>query len=239
MGREGNVLLADDGEFFDQVRENLAVAFGRGVADGVGEIDRRGAGLDGGLGDLFQEIELGAAGIFGREFDVAGVGQGLLNRLDADADDFFLALAELEIAVDFGGGAEDVNAGALGALDGFAGAFDVFGRTAGQAAADGGFQFSSNRLNGFEVAGGGDGEAGLDDVHAESFELMGDFQLFLEIEGGARGLLAISQCGVEDPYVFHDRLLCPAEPDLRDLSGTAGRTNKKPRDLDRRVESYM
>jgi len=216
MGGEGDVFLADDGELFDQVREDFAVALGRGIADGVREINRRGAGLDGGLGDLFQEIEFGAAGIFGGEFDIAGVGQGLFNRLDADADDFFLALAEFEIAMDFGGGAEDVNARALGALDGFAGAFDVFGSTAGQAAADGPCHFSGDGLNGFEIARRGDREAGLDDVHAKSFELMGNFQFFLEIEGGAWGLLAISQRGVEDPYVFHDRLLCPAQPDLHD-----------------------
>ena len=109
-------------------------AFGRGVADGVGQVDRRRAGLDRGLHDLLQELHLRAAGVLGGELDVVGVLPRLLDRLDGQLDDLFLALAQLVLAVDLAGGAEDVDARACGVLDRFAGALDVLGRAAGQPA---------------------------------------------------------------------------------------------------------
>ena len=45
----------------------------RGVADRVGNVDRRGAGVDGRFDHLAQEIELGARGVLGRELDVAAI----------------------------------------------------------------------------------------------------------------------------------------------------------------------
>ena len=48
----------------------LAVVQRRGVADGVGDVDRRGAGGDGRFDDAAEEVGLGAGGVFGRELDV-------------------------------------------------------------------------------------------------------------------------------------------------------------------------
>ena len=62
-----------------RAREDLAIALGRGVADGVRQINRGRAGFDGRLGDFFQKIQFSAAGIFGGKFDIAGVGQSLFN----------------------------------------------------------------------------------------------------------------------------------------------------------------
>ena len=46
---------------------------GRGVADRVGDVDRGGAGVDGRLDHLAEEVGLGAGGVFGRELDVGAV----------------------------------------------------------------------------------------------------------------------------------------------------------------------
>ena len=46
---------------------------GRGVADGVGDVDRGRPGLDGGLDDLAEEVELGPRGVLGAELDVRAV----------------------------------------------------------------------------------------------------------------------------------------------------------------------
>jgi len=118
-------------QLLTDVGEDFAVGLGGGVADGVGHVDRGGAGLDGGVDDLFQEVELRAAGVFGGELDVIRVLAGGGNRVDGELDDVFLALAQLVLAVDLAGGAEDVDAAGLGVLDGLAGAFDVLGVTAG------------------------------------------------------------------------------------------------------------
>ena len=53
-------------------------------------------------------------------------------------------------------------------------------------------------VDGGEVAVGGDGKAGLDDVDAHGVEQLGDFELFLMRHGGAGALLAVAQGGVED-----------------------------------------
>ena len=63
---------------------------GHGVADRVGNVDRRGAGLDGRLDDLGEEIQLGAGGVLGRELDVVAVALGPLDALDGPADDLLL-----------------------------------------------------------------------------------------------------------------------------------------------------
>ena len=92
--------LTDHGEPAHEVSEDLAVAAGGGVADGVGEVDGGRAGLDDGGDDLLEELQLCAAGVFGGEFDIAGELQRLFDRSDAQADDLLLAFTELVLAVD-------------------------------------------------------------------------------------------------------------------------------------------
>ena len=53
-------------------------------------------------------------------------------------------------------------------------------------------------LHGLEVAGRGDGEAGLDDVHVEQLELPGDLQLLRRVQRRPGRLLAVAQRRVED-----------------------------------------
>ena len=56
--------------------------------------------------------------------------------------------------------------------------------------------------DGREVAFGGHGEAGLDDVHAQIFKGMGHGELFLRGHAAAGRLLAVAQGGVEEGYVI-------------------------------------
>ena len=115
------------------------------------------------------------------------------------ADDFFLGFFELEFTVNLGGGAKDVDASLFGSLHGFAGAPHVFLRASRQAGNSRGGDFRGHGGNGLKIAFAGDGEAGLDDVHAQAFQGPGDFQLLLEIERRARRLLAIAKSGVKNP----------------------------------------
>ena len=55
-------------------------------------------------------------------------------------------------------------------------------------------------LHAVEIAFGGDGEAGFDDVDAHLVEDLGDLELLLEGHGGAGALLAVAQSGVEDHH---------------------------------------
>src|SRR5436190_20751382 len=62
-----------------------------------------------------------------------------------------------------------------------------------------------NRLDRGKVAVRGDGEAGLDHVHAESIQLQGQTHFLLRIHAAARRLLAVPQSSIEnsDSGVIH------------------------------------
>src|SRR3546814_10375580 len=77
---------------------------------------------------------------------------------------------------------------------------DVATGGAGEASHAGRLHLGRHRLHGLEVAFGGDREAGLYDVDAHLLEDLGDLQLFLEVHGAARRLLAVAQRGVEDQH---------------------------------------
>ena len=49
---------------------------------------------------------------------------------------------------------------------------------------------------------GGDGETGLDDIDAQRIELTRKLELFRRTQREARRLLAVTQCGVENLYLF-------------------------------------
>ena len=50
--------------------DEVAVLDGHGVADGVWNIERGGAGIDGRLQDFAEEVGIGAGCVLGREFHV-------------------------------------------------------------------------------------------------------------------------------------------------------------------------
>ena len=74
--------LVDVRHAVDEVLDDAGEVGRRGVADRVGNVDRRGAGVDRRLDDPAEEIELGAGGVFGRELDVVAVALGPLHAVD-------------------------------------------------------------------------------------------------------------------------------------------------------------
>jgi hypothetical protein len=67
-----------------------------------------------------------------------------------------------------------------------------------EAADDGALHVPRDRLDGLEVAGRGDREAGLDHIDAEARELLRDLDLLLRVQRDARRLLAVAQRRIED-----------------------------------------
>ena len=85
--------------------------------------------------------------------------------------------------------------------------------------------FAGDRLHRLEVAGRGDREAGLDDVHAEVVEGVGDLELLGEVHAGAGRLLAVAQRGVEDQDAIrivrrHGLTLANVNRDLNQLAAS-------------------
>src|SRR6185312_11797335 len=112
-------------EGFDDAADQLAVLIGRGVADGIRDVDGAGSGGDYGAGDLFEIFGVGAGSVFGGEFDVIDVVAGELDGGDGGVEDFLARLLELVLQMDVAGGEEGVDAGAFGFLEGAGGALDV------------------------------------------------------------------------------------------------------------------
>ena len=88
--------------------------------------------------------------------------------------------------------------GAIGVANRFPRAVDILEAGAGEPGDDRAPHRLGDRLDGVEVAVGGDREAGLDHVDPEAGELLGDLQLLGDVERDAGRLLAVSQCRVED-----------------------------------------
>ena len=153
---------------------------------------------DGDRADLGGEVDVGAGRVHRRELDVVGVGAGQRHgRLRLSLDVLARGL-ELVLDVDVGGRDEGVDAGALGVLDRVPGRVDVGLVGAREAADHGALDLAGDRLDGLEVAGRGDREAGLDHVDAEAGELLRDLDLLLRVQGDARRLLAVAQRRIED-----------------------------------------
>ena len=80
------------------------------IADGVGDIDGGGAGIDRGLDAAAEEIELGAGAVLARPFHIVGVVARARDRGDHHLVDLLRLHLQLPLHVDRRGGDEGVDA---------------------------------------------------------------------------------------------------------------------------------
>ncbi len=196
MGGDSDVLdsldaAADGGDQFAEFRRD-------GIADGIRNIERSGAGFDYGVEYLAEEFGIGAGGVFGRKFDVIAKRFRKRYRFAGVGKAVFAADPQLVLQVNVGGGKNDVNARMGGVFQGFPGALDIRAAGAAQACNDGAADDGGDGLHGREVAIGGDGESGFDDVDAEAVELVREAQFFLMVHAATGRLFSVAQSGVEN-----------------------------------------
>jgi hypothetical protein len=108
-----------------QVEQELAVQLGDGIADGVGDVDRRRALGDHRLEDAIEELRIGAVAVLGRELDVAAQVAREAHREPGLLEDLLARHAQLFLHVQVAGGEEDVDPRRLAALERIGGAADV------------------------------------------------------------------------------------------------------------------
>ncbi len=106
------------------------------VADGVGDVQRGGAGVDRGLQHLEHEVQRGAGGVLGAELDVAGVLGGPGHAAAGGGQHLGPVHLQHVLHVLGAGGDEDVDAGPLGVAQGVPAPVDVGHLGAGQAGDD-------------------------------------------------------------------------------------------------------
>ena len=165
--------------------QDLDVLLGDGVADGVGDVDRGRAGGDGRAHDLGHELGVAAGRVLARELDVAAerlrLADGAVGRRDHLG----------------AGGDEDVDARVARALERLDGRLDVLvvrARERRDDAVDG----LGDGADALPLSRRGDGEPGLDDVHAEPVELACDLDLLGRRQRDSGRLLAVAERGIED-----------------------------------------
>ena len=207
--REAQVVVAVDGDHgavadpvLDPADERAELGGDR-VADGVRDVERRGAGLGHGLVDVEQEVVLGPRGVLGRELDLGVAAQRLAGPLDP-ADGLATGLVavdpELVLEVDVAGRDEQVEVRPLRDADRLDGALGVAVLAPRERRdRDPALGLLGDPADRLEVAGRGGREAGLDHVHLEPRELARDLELLRGGQAGAGRLLAVAQGRVEDP----------------------------------------
>jgi hypothetical protein len=209
--RHAQVVVAVDGDHravnvrdvLQHAADQAVELVGRGVADRVGDVHRRGACGDDSLQHAVEVLALGARGVHRRELDIGAVARGALDHRHGLVERALAGHAELPAEVDVGGREESVDAGMLGLFDGLPATVNVLGLRAREARDDRPAHLARDAAHRLEVVGRRDGEARLDDVHAQPRELLGDLHLLVGVERGARRLLAVAQSRVEDNYPIH------------------------------------
>ena len=173
-----------------------------GVADGVGDVDRRGAGLDDRGVDLEQVVEVGARGVLGRELDL-GVAPELLAPVADPADGLGergrAVDPELVLEVDVAGRDEHVEMRPLGDPDRLDRALRVAVLAAGQGGdGDPAAGLLGDPPDGLEVAGEAAGKPAsmTSTLSRASWRATSSFSAAVRPAPGR--LLAVAQGGVED-----------------------------------------
>ena len=205
-GRETEIVVRVDaerrlvqlGHVGVQRLEDLLVLVRRGVADGVGDVDRRRAGGERRAHDLGHELRTRARGVLAGELHVGDLGAGVGHGVAGLLEHLLGCHPQLVLHVEVAGGDEDVEAGALSILEGLPRRVDIGLLRAVERRDRAAAHVLGHEPDALDLAGRGDREPGLDDVDAEALELAGDLQLLLRVQADAGRLLAITQRGVED-----------------------------------------
>ena len=202
--REAQVVVAVDadhrppdvGHLFLQAGDEPDVLRRRRVADRVGDVDGRRAGVDDRFDHLGQVGRVRAGGIFGAELHVGAQRAGVLHAGDRHGQRVLAGHAELVLQVDVGRGQERVDARVPGALERFPGAIDVAGQRAAQARHDRVAERLGHGFHRLEVAIRRDRESGFDNVDAQLLELLGEPQLLFQVHRAPGRLLTVTQRGI-------------------------------------------
>ena len=186
------------------------------VADGVGDVDRRRAGLDHLSQHAVDEFGVGAGGVHRAELHVVAVALGLGHHLPRLLQDGLLVLAQLMRDVDVAAAEEDVQPRLLRVAHRLPALVHVVRHGAAEGGDLGAAHLLGDAVDRVEIGRAGRREAGLDRVDAHALEHLRDLQLLVGREGDTGGLFAVAQRGIED-------LDSVSHWDVLSLSGALGR----------------
>ena len=177
----------------DQRRELLR----HRVADGVGDVDGAGAGLDRRFHAAAEEVVLGAGAVLAGPLHVVGELAGIAHAVDHRRVHVLRLHLQLDAHVERAGRDEGVDAPGLGRRERLGRTVDVPPPGAGEAAHGALRHHLGDLADRLEVAVRCDGEAGLYHVDPHLLEDFGDPEFLFQIHRRARRLLAIAHRRIE------------------------------------------
>ncbi len=165
MGVHGDGHLVNALDLSDDLAHERSVLIGQAEARGLGKADDGRAGVDGGLHGTHHEIGVGAASVLGEELHVVDLRLCAGDTVGDALEALVLAHVQLLLEVDGRDADTQVDARALGHLEGLGRAVDVLVTRARECADHAAVACQrTDLLHGTEVAGARYGEASLDDV---------------------------------------------------------------------------
>jgi hypothetical protein len=193
------------GDLREDGSEELAELIRHAVTHRVRQVHGPSAGVDHGLDDAAQKVDVAPHGVFRRELDVVGVAERLLHTRHRRRQALIARDMQLLFQVQVGGGDKGMNPRPLRLGQNLPGAIDVLLMAAGQSRDDGPADAGGNLPHALGIVLGRDWKARLDDIHAKRVQLQGQPNLFRGPHRVAWRLLAVAQGGVKycDPVCSH------------------------------------
>ena len=184
---------------------------GQRVADRVGEVDRRRAGLDRRARDIRDEGGIRACRVLAAELDLVDPTDDVSDRAPGPLEDLGRLETQLVLHVDRARPEDDVDARPSARVGKRLDCgVEILHPRPGERRNRRPGDRRADCANAFEVTGRGEREARLDHVDAQGLECQRDLGLLVRRERDARGLLSVPERGVEDrdpSAVLHVRLL--------------------------------
>ena len=167
------------------------------IARGVGDIDDGRTGLDDGLDDFRQVFIVRTACVLGIELHVLHVLLRILDGADGPFQDLLPRGIELVADVGIGSADAGMDPAPLGVLQRFGRQVDVLFHGTRQGAHRGPGHRLGNLHHRVEIPRAGDREAGLDDIHPQEFQGLGDLDLLHGVQLASGHLLPVAERGIE------------------------------------------
>ncbi len=181
----------------DQHPNEVSALARRGIAHGIGNIDRGRPRLDRDLDHPAEIIMLGPGRVHRRPLhviaQVAGMAYGVVDQVG-----HLVHRQVRNLPVQRRGADEGVDARLAGVFHRLPATVDILVVGAAQPADHGVFRPLGNLAHRVEIAFRGNRKTGLDDIDTHLVEQLGDLELFLVGHGRAGRLLAVAQCRVEN-----------------------------------------
>ena len=189
--------------FFSDLCQESEIFLRSGISYGIRNIDRRRARFDHPVEDLRQEIRVASRRVFRGKLDVGHILFRMFYHSFRALQNCLRLHEKLVFHMDRRCGDKGVNSRRNRFFYRFIRSIDIRRKRPGQTRHRTVFESLRNRFYGEEISRRRSREAGFDDIHIETFQLLRHLDFFFQVHAAARGLLAVTKSRVKNFNLFH------------------------------------